>query len=77
MSILLHLRTSWALKEQPLKKKKNNKKTKTCSCVFPHCLPFLKGLAFEDMNLETSTFPEINLHCQKKNNNWAFSQFSI
>ena len=28
MSILLHLRTSWALKEQPLKKKKKQQQKK-------------------------------------------------
>lgn len=35
MSILLHLRTSWALKEQPLKKKKTTKKQKPAA-VYSH-----------------------------------------
>lgn len=41
MSILLHLRTSWALKEQ--------QPFKNCSCVFLHCVHFLKGLEFYKM----------------------------
>lgn len=45
MSILLHLRTSWALKEQPLKKKKKQQKNKNLQLCIPTLSTFLKGLS--------------------------------